>query len=73
MMNEIHKAYSVLGLEPGAPFEAVKRRYRKLVLVWHPDRMSNSDAKREVEEELEEELKTINSMFERIFPHDKAP
>ncbi|MBZ0184891.1 MAG: J domain-containing protein [Candidatus Obscuribacterales bacterium] len=65
MMNEIHKAYSVLGLEPGAPFEAVKRRYRKLVLVWHPDRMSNTDAKREVEEEL----KTINSMFEKLKKH----
>lgn len=65
MMNEIHKAYSILGLEPGAPFEAVKRRYRKLVLVWHPDRMRNADAKREVEEEL----KKINSMFEKLKKH----
>ena len=65
MMNEIHQAYSALGLEPGAPFEAIKRRYRKLVLVWHPDRMTNVDAKREVEEEL----KKINLMFERLKKH----
>ncbi|MBZ0186179.1 MAG: J domain-containing protein [Candidatus Obscuribacterales bacterium] len=65
MMNEIHQAYSALGLEPGATFEAIKRRYRKLVLVWHPDRMTNVDAKREVEEEL----KKINLMFERLKKH----
>lgn len=45
--------------------QAIKRRYRKLVLVWHSDRMTNLDAKREVEEEL----KKINLMFERLMKH----
>lgn len=65
MKNEIHQAYSALGLEPGAPFEVIKRHYRKLVLVWHPDRMTNANAKREVEEEL----KKINLMFEGLKKH----
>lgn len=64
-MNELHKAYNALGLEPGALFETVKRRYRRLVLVWHPDRMTNTDAKREAEEEL----KRINNSFEKLKKH----
>jgi DnaJ-class molecular chaperone with C-terminal Zn finger domain len=64
-MNELHKAYQALGLEPGALFDTIKRRYRRLVLVWHPDRMSGADAKREAEEEL----KKINNMFEKLKKH----
>ena len=64
-MNDLHKAYHALGLEPGAPFEAIKRRYRRLALVWHPDRMVNADGKREADEEL----KKINNNFEKLRKH----
>ncbi|MFN8552528.1 MAG: DnaJ domain-containing protein [Candidatus Obscuribacterales bacterium] len=64
-MNELHKAYQALGLEPGALFETIKRRYRRLALVWHPDRMTNAEAKKEAEEEL----KKINNMFEKLKKH----
>lgn len=64
-MNELHKAYQALGLEPGALFDTIKRRYRRLALVWHPDRMTSADAKREAEEEL----KKINNMFEKLKKH----
>lgn len=64
-MNELHRAYNALGLEPGAPFETVKRRYRRLVLVWHPDRMTSAEAKHEAEEEL----KRINNQFEKLKKH----
>lgn len=64
-MNDLHKAYTALGLEPGAPFEPVKRRYRRLALVWHPDRMTNADAKRDAEEEL----KRINNNYEKLRKH----
>lgn len=64
-MNELHKAYQALGLEPGAAFDIIKRRYRRLALVWHPDRMSSADAKREAEEEL----KKINNYFEKLKKH----
>lgn len=64
-MNELHKAYQALGLEPGATFDTIKRRYRRLALVWHPDRMSSADAKLEAEEEL----KKINNFFEKLKKH----
>ncbi len=64
-MNELHKSYQALGLEPGAAFDTIKRRYRRLALVWHPDRMSNAEAKREAEEEL----KKINNQFEKLKKH----
>lgn len=64
-MNELHKSFSALGLEPGAPFETIKRRYRRLALVWHPDRMTNAEGKREAEEEL----KKINNSFDRLKKH----
>jgi hypothetical protein len=32
--------YAVLGLERGADFDLVKRAYRRLALLWHPDRAS---------------------------------
>jgi len=64
-MNELHNAYTALGLEPGTPFETIKRRYRRLALVWHPDRMTNAEAKREAEEEL----KKINSSFDKLKKH----
>lgn len=64
-MNDLHKSYSALGLEPGAPFDKIKRRYRRLALVWHPDRMTNPEAKREAEEEL----KKINNNFKKLRKH----
>lgn len=39
-MNEIHKAYNILGIEPGAGFDTIKRRFRLLALAWQPDRMT---------------------------------
>ncbi|MHC5722521.1 MAG: J domain-containing protein, partial [Nostoc sp.] len=35
---DINYAYEILGLEPGASPAQVKRAYRKLVKIWHPDR-----------------------------------
>ena len=64
-MNQLHKAYQVLGLEPGTAFESVKRRYRRLVMVWHPDRMQNDAGRREAEEEL----KRINHSYDILGNH----
>ena len=51
-MTALQRAYGALGLEPGSSFEAVKHRYRQLVMVWHPDRMQNPSAKAAFEREL---------------------
>lgn len=37
-------AWAVLGLEPGADANAVKRAYRRLAMRWHPDRNADPHA-----------------------------
>ena len=36
--EEIAQAYQVFGLAPGDPFDDIKREYRNLALVFHPDK-----------------------------------
>ncbi|MEZ4536984.1 MAG: J domain-containing protein [Cyanobacteriota/Melainabacteria group bacterium] len=51
-MNKLHEAYKILELPPGADWAAVKKKYRFLSTVWHPDRMANEDFKKQAEEKL---------------------
>lgn len=64
-MNEVQKAYRVIGLEPGTALDLIKKHYRQLAMVWHPDRMANSSAKTAAEEEL----KKINHSFDIFRKH----
>jgi len=64
-MNELHKAYAVLGLEPGSPMESILRRYKRLIMVWHPDRAPTPEHK----EFAEEELKKINNAKDILAKH----
>src|ERR1039458_9183363 len=41
MLHDLQDCYRVLELEPGATSEDVKRSYRELVKVWHPDRFAH--------------------------------
>lgn len=40
----MNKYYAVLGLPPGASKDEVRRKYRKLVLLWHPDKNPSPEA-----------------------------
>lgn len=64
-MNELHKAYAVLGLDPGSSMESIMRRYKRLIMVWHPDRAPTPDHK----EFAEEELKKINNAKDVLTKH----
>jgi curved DNA-binding protein CbpA len=55
-MNELHNAYGALGLSPGTGIERIRTRYKRLVMVWHPDRMPTGKGK----EDADEELRKIN-------------
>jgi curved DNA-binding protein CbpA len=64
-MNELHKAYAVLGLDPGSSMESILRRYKRLIMVWHPDRAPTPEHK----EFAEEELKKINNAKDLLAKH----
>jgi curved DNA-binding protein CbpA len=64
-MNDLHKAYNVLGLEPGESLQTILRQYKRLVLVWHPDRFPMGKAK----QNAEEKLKKINAARDKLKHH----
>lgn len=64
-MNKIQAAYQNLGVAPGSSLDSVKKRYRQLAMVWHPDRMPTPEGRRTAEEEL----KQINNAFDCIKKH----
>ncbi|HIA54172.1 MAG TPA: hypothetical protein EYN91_19135 [Candidatus Melainabacteria bacterium] len=64
-MNELHKAYAVLGLDPGSSMDSIMRRYKRLIMVWHPDRAPSPEHK----EFAEEELKKINNAKDLLTKH----
>jgi curved DNA-binding protein CbpA len=59
----LDECYRVLELQPGASGEEVKRAYRDLTKVWHPDRFAHDAALRR---KAEEKLKAINEAYETI-------
>ncbi|MEH1871967.1 J domain-containing protein [Nostoc sp.] len=59
---DLNYAYEILGLEPGASQAQVKRAYRQLVKIWHPDRFLEQKQK----QEAEEKIKSINSAYNKL-------
>lgn len=60
-------AYYVLGLEKDTPFPEVKKRYRKLAKVFHPDKCSSEDCKEQFRElqDAYDILKTLEDKRKR--------
>ena len=50
--------YEILGVPNGSPFDMVKNMYRKLVLIWHPDKNKTPGAS--------EKLRVIIKAYENI-------
>jgi curved DNA-binding protein CbpA len=65
-MSEIHKALAIFGLEPGASQDAIQRRYKRLIIVWHPDRFPTDDGKKDAEEELKK-INNANDVLKKHF------
>lgn len=63
MQTESENDYRVLDLEPGASLEDVKRSYRELALVWHPDRHTDNPR---LSKRAHKKMVEINLAFERI-------
>src|SRR5277367_2493084 len=63
----LKNAYFVLGLEAGASLDAIERRYKRLIMVWHPDRLHTDAARKEAEDET----KKINDARDKLTEHFK--
>jgi Flp pilus assembly protein TadD/curved DNA-binding protein CbpA len=63
-MSEMDKYYQMLGLSPGASEEEVKRAYKDLAFVWHPDRFP--DSKPHLQERANENFKEVKLAYEKL-------
>lgn len=60
--NMTEQYYAVLGLEPGADMETVKKAYRKLSMQYHPDKVGHLG--NEFKAVAEEKMKEINQAYD---------
>ena len=60
MSLDPRRAYRILGIAPGAPPDEVKRAWRDLAQVWHPDRFPPDSRLRQ---KAENNLKRINEAY----------
>ena len=56
--------YKVLGLEPGAEFEPIKKSYRRLSMQYHPDKVGHLGE--EFRSVAEEKMKEINAAYQYL-------
>ncbi|MGC9528081.1 MAG: J domain-containing protein [Limnospira sp.] len=62
-MDEIDRYYQLLNLQRGASLAEVKRAYRNLALLWHPDRYPHNSP---LQIQAEEKIKEINYAYDRL-------
>ena len=62
-MPSISRCYRILGLPPSAPVDDVKRAYRDLAKVWHPDRFAGDER---LQKKAQDNLKRINEAYDRL-------
>lgn len=63
---DLQQCYTTLDLPFGASFEEVKRAYKELVRVWHPDRFPNSP---DLQQRAHSKLSRINEAYETLKAH----
>jgi curved DNA-binding protein CbpA len=63
MPTDIQDCYRILDVGSEATWEDVRRSYRELVRVWHPDRFTHDAA---LQQKAQEKLRQINVAFERL-------
>lgn len=69
-MDSLVRAYAILGVRPGAPAPEIKKRYRALVKVWHPDRFA---ADPQGQAEAAARMRAINEAYETLLARPSIP
>ena len=67
---DIHRAYKIFGLEPGASKEEVHGAFRDLVQVWHPDKFAHDEKLRQ---KAQRNVKRINAAFQVLKDYEPPP
>ncbi len=62
-MADINRCYEILEIEPGASLEEIKRAYRDLAFVWHPDRFAHNDR---LQQKAHQRLTEINEAYQQL-------
>lgn len=58
--------YAILGAQPGESLEAIKQKFRKLAMQWHPDKIAARGASSEAQRHAKEKFQQINEAYEKI-------
>jgi len=58
--------YEILGVSPDDSFNEIKKKYKKLVQKYHPDKLSSKDLDEEFLKFAEDRMKEINEAYETI-------
>jgi len=66
-MSDLEQSYRVLGIGSNAGPSEIKRAYRDLVKVWHPDRFPGEPR---LQEKAQEQLKKINLAYRKIMSQE---
>ena len=59
----IEQSFEMLELDRGASTDEIKRSYKDIVTVWHPDRFSNNPR---LKQKAEEKLKEVNVAYDTL-------
>ena len=70
-MRSIGKHYQVLGLEPDATYDQVKKRFRELSLKYHPDRNKSPDAEKKFKQ-IYKAFTVIKNRMEKNRRYEKS-
>jgi WD40 repeat protein len=70
MAENLEYYYKILGLQPGASQQEIKRAYRRLVKIWHPDRFAQSPQQRQ---QAEATLKQLNIAYQVLKSYRPPP
>ena len=61
--EDLVSCYQILGLQPGASLDAVRRAYKRLVRLWHPDQYMHDESMRRT---AERHMKLINTAHKTL-------
>lgn len=64
--DDIEHCYEILGCQRGDDLQTVKKKYRKLAMEYHPDRIQSKGMAPEFADAAEEKFKEIQHAYDRV-------